>query len=85
MRFPTVVGLVVAALLVALFANAAPSGKDVNEEGTEAAAATFMSLAGMSMAKELPPVEFFIDHPFMFAIRHDGSGTILFLGRVAKL
>ncbi|GAV09973.1 hypothetical protein RvY_19478 [Ramazzottius varieornatus] len=58
---------------------------DVNEEGTEAAAATFMSLAGMSMAKELPPVEFFIDHPFMFAIRHDGSGTILFLGRVAKL
>jgi len=53
---------------------------DVNEEGTEAAAATGV---GMKMAA-LPvrtPV-FRADHAFFFLIRHNPSGSILFMGRV---
>lgn len=50
---------------------------EVNEEGTEAAAATAVT--------ELPigiPVQFKADHPFLFFIRHRSSGAIVFLGRV---
>lgn len=54
---------------------------DVNEEGTEAAAATGI---GMTLASLPPPVPAFVaDHPFLFLIRHDASGAILFLGRIA--
>jgi len=55
---------------------------DVNEEGTEAAAATavVMALKGIS---EPPPV-FRADHPFVFLIRDRKSGSILFLGRVVN-
>jgi len=53
---------------------------EVNEEGTEAAAAT------VSMAKSTgrpPPLpEFMADHPFVFFIRHKTTGAILFLGRL---
>jgi serpin B len=53
---------------------------DVNEEGTEAAAATavVMGLKGMPM----PPPVFRADHPFIFMIRDMRSGSILFMGRV---
>jgi len=51
---------------------------DVNEEGTEAAAATAVALLGVSMR---PPV-FRADHPFLFLIRETKTGQILFLGRV---
>jgi serpin B len=56
----------------------------VDEEGTEAAGATAVVLAGMSPARPEPPppVVFRADHPFLFLIRHDPTGTILFLGRV---
>ncbi len=50
---------------------------EVNESGTEAAAATWVHLATKSMA-----VRFVADHPFIFLIRENGSGTILFLGRI---
>jgi serpin B len=55
---------------------------DVNEEGTEAAAATGM---GLTMAMSLPPKPpvFRADHPFLFAIYDRRSETILFLGRMA--
>jgi serpin B len=54
---------------------------DVNEEGTEAAAATavVMTLRGMPA----PPVVFRADHPFLFLIQHKPSGSILFMGRVS--
>lgn len=54
---------------------------DVNEEGTEAAAATGVGIALMSMP--MNPV-FFANHPFLFLIHHNKTGVILFLGRVAK-
>jgi serpin B len=55
---------------------------DVNEEGTEAAAATAVVITrAMAVAPE-PAVVFRTDHPFVFLIRHNRSGSLLFLGRV---
>ena len=56
---------------------------DVNEEGTEAAAATAIVMNRMAaMPADQPPV-FRADHPFLFLIRHEKSGAILFMGRIA--
>ncbi|KAK3608154.1 hypothetical protein CHS0354_034113 [Potamilus streckersoni] len=55
---------------------------DVNEEGTEAAAATGMMMRCMAMP--LPPEEFIADHPFLFLIRDNDTGAILFIGRYAR-
>jgi len=54
----------------------------VDEKGTEAAAATavVMDRAGAVMVQ---PAEFKADHPFLFFIRDNASGMILFMGRVA--
>ncbi len=54
---------------------------DVNEEGTEAAAATGVVMKLTSMGPDRTPV-FRADHPFIFAIRDNLSGSILFFGRV---
>ncbi len=54
---------------------------EVNEEGTEAAAATAVAMRVKSMPR--PPVEFRADHPFLFLIREEETGAILFMGRVA--
>jgi serpin B len=54
---------------------------DVNETGTEAAAATGISI-GLTAAPASPPPEFRADHPFLFLIRDNQDGGILFLGRV---
>ncbi len=53
---------------------------DVNEEGTEAAAATAVTMVGLSISR--PLVVFRADHPFLFLIVGRHTGTILFLGRV---
>jgi serpin B len=56
---------------------------DVNEEGTEAAAATGIIMArGFAIAKPRKPAVFRADHPFVFLIRDNRNGAILFLGRV---
>jgi serpin B len=55
---------------------------DVNEEGTEAAAATGVVVRPMAMRRPDPPVIFRADHPFVFMIRDNRSGSILFLGRI---
>jgi len=52
---------------------------EVNEEGSEAAAATGVVLGTKSV--RLKP-EFKADRPFLFFIRHNSTGSILFLGRV---
>lgn len=53
----------------------------VDEEGTEAAAATLVMLAGRA-APSAEPVVVHADHPFVFLIRHRPTGTVLFMGRV---
>jgi serpin B len=54
---------------------------DVNEEGTEAAAAT--AVVGVRMAARIPDMSVFrADHPFVFAIRDNKTGSLLFMGRV---
>lgn len=50
---------------------------DVNEEGTEAAAAT----AGVADNCKLREEHFMADHPFLFYIRHNPTNSILFFGR----
>jgi serpin B len=56
----------------------------VDEKGTEAAAATAVSMqrAGSAAPTERP-VEFRADHPFLFLIRDNATGLVIFLGRVA--
>jgi serpin B len=54
---------------------------DVNETGTEAAAATGIGIAGAMPPKD-PPAIFRADRPFIILIRDQVSGAILFLGRV---
>lgn len=54
---------------------------DVNEEGTEAAAATAVGIRLTSVGPSRKPV-FMADHPFLFLIRDNHSGSILFIGRV---
>ena len=55
---------------------------DVNEKGTEAAAATAVAVAEASAPVQLRQTTFRADHPFLFAIRDHQSGSLLFLGRV---
>lgn len=53
----------------------------VDEEGTEAAAASAVVMR-LSSAIVDEPIELNIDHPFIFVIRENDSGTVLFVGRV---
>jgi serpin B len=55
----------------------------VDEEGTEAAAATAFAMAGAAIVMD-PPIEFKVDRPFAFAVRDADSGTLLFLGHVGN-
>lgn len=56
---------------------------DVNEAGTEAAAATAVAMTRSAVVRPEPPVRFRADHPFLFLIRDKTTGSILFLGRVS--
>ncbi len=51
----------------------------VDEQGTEAAAAT-----GVVMKRTAMPPTFRADHPFVFVIRHNQTGSLLFVGRVVN-
>jgi len=55
---------------------------DVNEAGTEAAAATYVGMKSLAMRDK--PQEFKADNPFIFVIRDNTSGVNLFIGRYAK-
>lgn len=52
---------------------------EVNEEGTEAAAVTATVMLTMSLTIE-KPIDFVADHPFLFLIRDESTGVVLFLG-----
>lgn len=55
---------------------------DVNEEGTEAAAATAIVMVKAGAAAPEPKVTFRADHPFVWAIKDQSTGALLFVGRV---
>jgi len=56
---------------------------EVNEEGTEAAAATAVGVFG-SKSVPPPPIVFKVNRPFLYFIRHNSTGLILFMGRVIQ-
>ena len=56
---------------------------DVNEKGTEAAAATGVVMRPTAMLP-IQPVVFRADHPFLYIIIHEPSDSILFLGRLSN-
>jgi len=55
---------------------------DVNEKGTEAAAATGVVVGVTSLRAPRPPAEVNVNHPFLFWIQDNRSGSVLFMGRV---
>lgn len=58
---------------------------DVDEKGTEAAAATAVIMRAMAMVRPArPPVSVIVDRPFLFAIADTVTGVPLFLGRVTN-
>lgn len=57
---------------------------DVDENGTEAAAATAAAMVWMSAVRQPPPVTVTVDRPFLFAITDTATGLPLFLGQVAN-
>ncbi|CAK6441462.1 unnamed protein product [Pipistrellus nathusii] len=56
---------------------------EVNEEGSEAAAATAIVVTNC-VPQPKPKQNFVADHPFIFFIRHNPSTNILFLGRLSS-
>ncbi len=55
---------------------------EVNEQGTEAAAATGIAMGVTSAPMPDQPIVFRVDQPFLFYICHEPSSAILFAGRV---
>ena len=55
---------------------------EVNEEGTEAAAATGVSMGLCAVRPATEPVVFKADHPFLFFIKDRDTNAVLFAGRV---
>ncbi|XP_077648450.1 serpin B4-like isoform X2 [Urocitellus parryii] len=55
---------------------------EVNEEGTEAAAAT--GIVVKLTSAPMPAISFYCDHPFLFFIKQNKTHSILFLGRVTS-
>jgi len=56
----------------------------VDEDGTEAAAATGIAAAGMSHTNE-EPAQFIADHPFLYTIVHNPTGAVVFIGKVNEV
>lgn len=54
---------------------------EVNEEGSEAAAATGVVIKERVSSRPEEPATFRADRPFVYAIRDNGTGAVLFLGR----
>src|ERR1039458_8984552 len=55
---------------------------DVSEQGTEAAAATGITMRATAMRMPEQAVVFRADHPFIFLIRDTSTGVILFIGHL---
>src|ERR1700761_1285230 len=57
---------------------------DVNEQGTEAAAATAIGMRALALRRGPDPIPVVVDRPFLFAIVDQQAGLPLFLGQVAR-
>lgn len=57
---------------------------DVQEEGTEAAAATIVEMANLSTQGGGSPFHFKADRPFLYLIKENSTGAIVFMGKVEK-
>lgn len=55
---------------------------DVNEEGTEAAAVTTVTVRAMAVMRPLSPFQMIVNRPFLFVIEDQTTQVILFLGIV---
>ena len=55
---------------------------EVNEEGTEASAATSVEMRVTSAMRPPKAFRMIVDHPFFFAIRDNKTGTVLFMGSI---
>ena len=55
---------------------------NVDEAGTEAAAATGVGMSATALPAQ-PPIEFVVDRPFVFVLRDLGTGAVLFTGVVS--
>lgn len=57
---------------------------DVDESGTEAAAATAVIMTRITSVNPNDLIEFKADHPFIFLIKENTTGSILFIGQLVK-
>jgi serpin B len=57
---------------------------DVDEQGTEAAAATAIGMRAMAIRRGPEPIPFTVDRPFLFTITDTSTGLPLFLGQVSR-
>jgi serpin B len=57
---------------------------EVNEEGTEAAAATSVGIVATAVRQEREPFKMIVDRPFFCAIRDNQTGSILFMGSIIE-
>ena len=58
------------------------AGIAITSTGTEAAAATGITMRATAMRMPEQVVVFRADHPFIFLIRDAGTGVVLFIGRL---
>jgi serpin B len=56
---------------------------EVNEAGTEAAAATSVTVTTRAALPQ-PPFQMTVDRPFFYAIQDETTGTILFMGAIGE-
>ena len=56
----------------------------INEEGTEAAASTAVIMMKATSFNPEETFTFTADHPYLFIIQDNASGTILFLGSITN-
>ncbi|BAY76900.1 serpin family proteinase inhibitor I4 [Nostoc linckia NIES-25] len=57
---------------------------EVNEEGTQAAAATSVGIVATSLRQEPEPFRMIVDRPFFCAIRDNQTGSVLFMGSIVE-
>lgn len=58
---------------------------EVNEEGTEAAAVTSVEMDFAAAPGVKKPIDYFVNKPFLFAIRENSTNIILFFGKIGEV